>query len=105
LTGRLETLLEKPEIKKWFDGSMHVMNEAEILFDHGKSGRPDRVMMGDGRVFIVDYKFGEQKNERHRQQLKKYRQLIRDMGYGQVNSYLWYVELNEIEEVDAGKTA
>ncbi|MDR3261230.1 MAG: UvrD-helicase domain-containing protein [Tannerella sp.] len=105
LTGRLDALLEQPEIKKWFDGSMHVMNEAEILFDNGKSGRPDRVMMADGRVFIVDYKFGEQKNECHRQQLKKYRQLIRDMGYEQVNSYLWYVELNEIEEVDTGETA
>jgi len=100
LTGRLETLLEKPEIKKWFDGSLHVKNEVEILFDNGKSGRPDRVMMDGNAVFVVDYKFGEQKDEGHRRQVNRYRKLIRDMGYSPVNAYLWYVELNEVEEVN-----
>ncbi|MDR3194781.1 MAG: UvrD-helicase domain-containing protein [Tannerella sp.] len=101
LTERLERLLNKPEIKKWFDGSMRVINEAEILFGNGKSSRPDRIMMADECVYVVDYKFGEQKDDRYCRQINMYRKLIRDMGYRQVNGYLWYVELDEIDEVVA----
>ncbi|MDR2040948.1 MAG: UvrD-helicase domain-containing protein [Tannerella sp.] len=96
---RLERLLSKPEVSRWFDGSIRVLNEAEILFDNGKSGRPDRIMMTDDCVQVVDYKSGEQKDARHRRQISHYCELIRRMGYGRVNGYLWYVELDEIEKV------
>jgi ATP-dependent exoDNAse (exonuclease V) beta subunit len=99
LIGRLESILEAPDVKKWFDGSMSVMNEAEILFDNGNSRRPDRVMMDRGVVYVIDYKFGGYKETRYRQQIKRYRSLIQEMGYQQVNGYLWYVELGEIEAV------
>jgi ATP-dependent exoDNAse (exonuclease V) beta subunit len=98
---RLERLLNRPEVKKWFDGSMCVLNEAEILFDNGKSSRPDRIMKGDDCVYVVDYKFGEQKDTRYRRQVNSYCELIRRMGYRQVHGYLWYVELNEIDEIVA----
>jgi ATP-dependent exoDNAse (exonuclease V) beta subunit len=78
-----------------------VLNEAEILFDNGKSGRPDRVMMADDCVHVVDYKSGERKDARYRRQINHYCELIRRMGYGRVNGYLWYVELDEIDEVVA----
>lgn len=80
---------------------MRVINEAEILFGNGKSSRPDRIMMADECVYVVDYKFGEQKDDRYCRQINMYRKLIRDMGYRQVNGYLWYVELDEIDEVVA----
>jgi ATP-dependent exoDNAse (exonuclease V) beta subunit len=98
---RLEKLLNKPETRKWFDGSMRVLNEAEILFDNGKSGRPDRIMMADDCIHVVDYKSGERKDTRYRRQINHYCELIRRMGYRRVNGYLWYVELDEIEEVVA----
>lgn len=96
---RLKRLLDQPGVKPWFDGSMEVMNEAEILFENGKSRRPDRIMLHNGRVVVVDYKFGEQKDVRHRFQVKRYLHLIREMGYDQVKGYLWYVESDEIESV------
>ncbi|MDR1102622.1 MAG: UvrD-helicase domain-containing protein [Tannerella sp.] len=98
---RLERLLSKPEVKKWFDGSMRVLNEAEILFDNGKSRRPDRVMMADDCIYVVDYKSGEQKDARYRRQINNYCELIRRMDFRRVNGYLWYVELDEIDEVVA----
>ncbi|MDR1454890.1 MAG: UvrD-helicase domain-containing protein [Tannerella sp.] len=98
---RLEKRLNRPEVKLWFDGSMRVLNETEILFDNGKSSRPDRIMIADECIHVVDYKFGEQKEDRHRRQVNGYCELVRRMGYGQVNGYLWYVELDEIEEVVA----
>jgi ATP-dependent exoDNAse (exonuclease V) beta subunit len=103
LTERLDALLKRPEVRGWFDGSMQVMNEVEILSGDGQSYRPDRVMMdGEQRVVVVDYKFGEQKNAAFHRQVKKYLALIRQMGYRHVTGYLWYVERDEIETVQGG---
>ncbi|MDR1381968.1 MAG: UvrD-helicase domain-containing protein [Tannerella sp.] len=99
LKDRLESLLDSEPAKKWFDGSMQVMTEAEILSGRGQSHRPDRIMTdGDSRVTVVDYKSGEQKEMRHHRQIKNYIALIRDMGYRHVDGYLWYITLNEIEK-------
>jgi ATP-dependent exoDNAse (exonuclease V) beta subunit len=98
LLRRIDGLVRSERVEKWFDGSMQVMNEVEILFGKGRSHRPDRVMTdGGGRVVVVDYKFGEQKDPFHRRQVRTYLSLIQDMGYRQVEGYLWYVALDEIE--------
>jgi ATP-dependent exoDNAse (exonuclease V) beta subunit len=101
LKEKLTALIAKEEVKHWFDGSMQVINEAEILSGDGLSYRPDRIMMhenGQG-VVVVDYKSGERKEAaRHRRQIKKYMSLIREMGYRNVEGYLWYVTPNEIEK-------
>lgn len=97
LTERLERLLRTPEVIPWYDGSACVLNEVEILFGKGQTKRPDRVMIRpDGAVVVVDYKFGEKRDERHRGQVRSYLRLIREMGYPSVTGYLWYVELGKI---------
>jgi ATP-dependent exoDNAse (exonuclease V) beta subunit len=96
LTERLEQLLNLPDVKNWFDGTMRVMNEAEILYGDGRSYRPDRIMFDNEQAIIVDYKFGEQETPHDRQQIKKYISLIRETGYRHVIGYLWYIELNKI---------
>ncbi len=101
LAERLERLLRTPEVISWYDGSARVLNEVEILFGKGQTKRPDRVMIRpDGAVAVVDYKFGEKQSERHREQVKAYLGLIREMGYREVTGYLWYVELGKIASVN-----
>jgi CRISPR/Cas system-associated exonuclease Cas4 (RecB family) len=101
LTTRLEKLLVLPDIKEWFDGSMQVMNEMEILYGSGQSYRPDRMMFDGDQAIVIDYKFGEKENPRDRQQVKKYISLIQEAGYQHVKGYLWYIELNKIVPVVA----
>ena len=99
LKDKLTQLTGESTVKHWFDGSMKILNEAEILFDKGQSRRPDRIMIDENNhVLIVDYKFGEQKEKYHLSQIKKYVSLIREMGYHNVEGYLWYITLNEIEK-------
>ena len=100
LTSRLEELLAVPEVAPWYDGSARVLNEVDILFGKGLSRRPDRVMIADGRVVVVDYKFGEHPDKRYHSQVRNYLKLIREMGHEKVDGYLWYVELNKIEAVN-----
>ncbi|MDR2914535.1 MAG: UvrD-helicase domain-containing protein [Tannerella sp.] len=98
LKKKLIALTANNTVKSWFDGSMQVMNETEILFGKGQSRRPDRIMIDkNNRVIIVDYKFGEQKEQYHQRQIKKYISLLHEMDYQNVEGYIWYIALDEIE--------
>lgn len=99
LIARLKDLLGAPGVASWYDGSARVLNEVDILFGKGLSRRPDRVMITADRVIVVDYKFGEHPDKRYHSQVRNYLKLIREMGYEEVEGYLWYVELNKIEVV------
>lgn len=99
LKQRLGNLLDNPEIAPWYNGEARILNEVDILFGNGLSKRPDRVMITGDRVIVVDYKFGEHPDKRYHSQVRNYLKLIRQMGYEQVEGYLWYVELDQIEAV------
>ena len=94
--------LEHPEVREWFGGGwQQVRNESEIILPGSSSTRrPDRVMIGQGRVVAVDYKFGERDAERYRRQMREYLRLLGEMGYEGVEGYLWYVKLGTIEKVE-----
>ena len=97
-----EWALNHPQVKNWYDGSWTLYNECSILFTDAdgqvKTQRPDRVMMKAEQVVVVDFKFGKPQ-DRYRQQVADYMQLLKDMGYPHVEGYLWYVFRNEIEPV------
>ena len=99
LTERLEQLLALLEVHKWFDGSMQVLNEMEILYGNGKSYRPDRIMLDGNHAIVVDYKFGAHENPQDQPQVKKYMSLIQQTGYLHITGYLWYIGLNKIVQV------
>jgi ATP-dependent exoDNAse (exonuclease V) beta subunit len=97
ITSRLHRILSSEKVRSWFNGSLTVMTEASIILPTGAARRPDRIMIGEDEVTVVDYKFGEQ-SSRHRQQAATYRDLLTRMGYANVRSYLWYVMKEIIEE-------
>ena len=103
LRVQIDRALAHPEVREWFGGKWRrVRNEYEIIRP-GKTStrRPDRVMIGDdGRVVVVDYKFGELDPESHRRQIREYMRLLREMGYAKTEGFLWYVRLGKIEKVD-----
>jgi ATP-dependent helicase/nuclease subunit A len=98
IASRVRSMLSSGKVKEWFDGSSAVKTEATIILPSGVARRPDRVMMKDKSVTLVDYKFGEP-SDRHRRQAADYRELLGQMGYENVKSWLWYVEKDLIEEV------
>ncbi len=99
ISDRLRALVRLPSVASWYDGKSRVLNEVDILFDQGASRRPDRVMIRDGKAIVVDYKFGGKEDKRYPAQVRYYLKLIQEMGYKDIKGYLWYVELDKIEEV------
>ena len=91
--------IDQSGVQSWFDGSYKLFNEASIIYRDGgilQTRRPDRVMIKpDGSAIIVDFKFGREREE-HLHQVREYMDLLRKMGYPQVEGHIWYVYTNKI---------
>jgi ATP-dependent exoDNAse (exonuclease V) beta subunit len=83
-------ILENPAISDFFDPAYEVRNEPEIISADGTLYRPDRVLMQQGSVTIIDYKTGKQRDD-HRHQVQKYADLLSDMKYKVDGAYLIYL--------------
>lgn len=92
--------MTNPLITGWFDPGAKIRTEQAILLPQStESYRPDRVVERDGAIEIIDYKFGNQQKQSYIRQLNHYIELLKQMGYSNVNGYIWYVELDEIIKV------
>ena len=96
---QVEGYLSRPGIAAWFDGRYRVVNEREILLPSVHRVRPDRVMIRDKEVIIVDYKFGHVQSSNHEEQLRAYHHSLSSMNYRDVTAYLWYVTLDRVVRV------
>ncbi len=104
ITEEEKTIIEQMFLQakdyKWFDGTYKAYNEKEIVCD-GQAKRIDRIMFGKDEVIIVDYKFTEDKENENKycKQLNEYKQIVSNMGYKNIKTYLWFIG-NEIKEVE-----
>ncbi len=84
------------EQRGWFPDSYdRILNESTLIDGKGGMHRPDRVVISDGKVIIIDYKFGEH-YRKYERQLRGYAELWRRMGYTDVSAFLWYVHTDEV---------
>jgi|WetSurMetagenome_2_1015567.scaffolds.fasta_scaffold00001_130 ATP-dependent helicase/nuclease subunit A len=98
MVHRLRQLVQSPAVKDWFAPGKKIIKEADILLPSGSTKRPDRVLPGDDRVIIIDFKFGEE-NKNYSEQIEEYCKLLTAMGYNNVEGYLWYVDRNKIVKI------
>ncbi len=92
-----------PQVKDWYSGEWTLFNECDIIWQENgelRTRRPDRVMMRNGEIVVVDFKFGKP-NKKYNKQVQGYMQLLVRMGYAapNISGYLWYVEEEIIEKV------
>lgn len=98
-----EMLLERISAhSEWFSPELKTLNEVAIIDSFGNTNRPDRVLVDEeGRVAVIDFKFGEE-DEKYSGQVRRYMRLFREMGYGEVSGYIWYVPIDKIIQVSEG---
>ena len=90
-------------IKDWFDSKWTVINECNIIYKDNdgiiREKRPDRVITDGHNTLVIDYKTGKPNTIAHQEQIRRYMELLSEMGYMNVKGYLWYLRRNDIEEV------
>lgn len=99
----VEKIIALPELKALFEEGLQVDNQREILLNGADAQCPDRVVMKDGIVYIIDYKTGtskdQNKHERNARQVRNYGKLYRQMGYENIEMMLVYLETSEVVRV------
>ncbi len=95
IEARVKALLLTPVIADWFQIGNEVLTEAGILIPKASTRRPDRVIVRDGKTTIIDFKFGDE-NPYYTEQVDQYRTLLKEMGYENIEAFVWYVDNNKI---------
>ena len=95
----IQKLLSQSKVQGWFDDRAKILTERDILVGENKILRPDRVVIRSNAAEVIDYKFGDAESIAHVNQVKKYCEYLKKMGYHPVKGYLWYAMSDMIKEV------
>ncbi|MCT4615854.1 MAG: UvrD-helicase domain-containing protein [Marinifilaceae bacterium] len=94
-----KNLLDSDLVQDWFDKEWKVMNERDILTGKENQYRPDRIIYKDDYAIVIDYKFGNKKSKNYKYQVKKYKDLLFQTGFKNVEGYILYGKLGETEKI------
>jgi ATP-dependent exoDNAse (exonuclease V) beta subunit len=98
LQQTLEDIISHPDARDWFSADWEIRNEADIIRSGGRLLRPDRVMIRGQQAIVVDYKSG-QPDKRYHNQIRKYLEVLREMGYRDVQGFVYYIGEGAVEQV------
>ncbi len=92
-------LIEDDKKRDWFSDEWQTVNERDIILKDGKVYRPDRVILKEGKAIVIDYKTGKEQKEAYNRQIKTYVKALNEIGYRDIEGYIWYLKDNKIEKV------
>ncbi len=99
LRVQASAVLENQELQKLPRSSTQSLSEQTIIDRHGKQYRPDRVLINEKGLTIIDYKFTMEQSSKHIEQVTHYRDLLLEMGYKNVQTYLFYAVTGKLKQV------
>ncbi len=99
----IEDKLSNPQVSDWFSPRWKAFNECSMIYfdpeeQRVKEQRPDRVVYDGKKMIVIDFKTGSEL-EKHKRQVRGYVHLLNDMGYKDVEGYLWYIRNDDIVKV------
>jgi len=92
-------VLQHEALQQLLNNSRQSVSEKSIIDRSGKSYRPDKVLFSDNEVIVIDYKFTQKESPAHIKQVHGYRELLQEMGYPTVSTYLFYARSGELKLV------
>jgi hypothetical protein len=99
ISNEIQKKLSSHPLSDWFSGTYDVKTEEAILSQEGRVKIPDRFMIKGDKVIVLDYKFGNKTEDAHKKQVSHYKNLLRQMGYEDIEAWLWYYYLDELVAV------
>nr|WP_277612686.1 PD-(D/E)XK nuclease family protein [Eudoraea chungangensis] len=90
LRETLYKIVEHPLLKTYFSSNVTIKNESEIITENGLILRPDRIVIQNNKVSVLDYKTGK-KYTKYKEQLYQYADTLVQMGYEVENRILIYI--------------
>ncbi len=92
-------VLNNADLKAILSMATESITEKSIIDAKGKLHRPDRVLITDDEVIILDYKFTLEESDKHIEQIDNYKNLFLAMGFENVKTYLFYAVSGKLKLV------
>jgi ATP-dependent helicase/nuclease subunit A len=99
LRVQASAVLSNKDLQDLLKQGKYSLTEQTIIDTKGKSYRPDKVLITEKGVTIIDYKFTLEESSTHIEQVEHYRQLLLAMGYSNVETYLFYAVTGKLKQV------
>lgn len=95
----LNDAFQIPQVGQWFSHDWRqIITERALMTTEGHIRIPDRILVGDTKTVVIDFKFGKERDE-YRDQITEYANLLSSMKYPPVEAYLYYVESGNIVKI------
>lgn len=91
-------VVNHPQLGQFFNEGLTVRTEAEIVLSNGETIIPDRVVITDNEVAVIDFKTGLP-HSKYTSQINSYKEELMALGYTNVEGYLMYTSTNQVEVV------
>ncbi len=92
-------VLNHPDLQAILSKTTKSITEKSIIDAKGKLHRPDRILITNEEVIVLDYKFTLEESDKHIEQVDTYRNLLTAMGYNNVKTYLFYATTGKLKLV------
>ena len=99
LVIKLKDTLSSEQTINWFNNTYRILNESSILLKQSQIKRPDRVMIGNDHIIVLDYKFTSNHDSKHEMQVKEYMKYVQLIENKTVEGFVWYVIENSLVKV------
>ncbi len=102
---KIQTLFENPLMKLWFSEKVFILKEQKFIQKYEESKIPDRMVIHQEILYIIDFKTGQKYSE-HKEQLLGYENMIQKSNlkviknFHTIRKYLVYIDENEILELN-----
>jgi ATP-dependent helicase/nuclease subunit A len=98
-TQKLDGVLSHPGLLALLNQPGEWLSERSIIAASGETYRPDKVRIAPEGITIIDYKFTQQETTAHERQVTGYKNLLNEMGYHQIDAYLFYALSGNLKKI------
>jgi len=98
LKKEITEIISRPGVADWFSKKYKVINEEALITSHGEIRIPDRVLINDEKLIVVDFKFGK-KHKKYSKQISEYKQILNEVYNKETEAFIYYIENDVIENV------
>lgn len=81
----------------WFSGRYSVKTECPLLLPDGSVLRPDRLMLDENKIILLDYKTGNE-SEKHFDQVRNYAKVLQEAGYETQGCFIYYTQTGVLKK-------
>lgn len=95
LIRELSELFQNSAYTGLFFNAKDILDEQSIIVSEAEELRPDKIIVHENSTYIIDYKTGVP-NSKHQKQVSAYKLALENIGYPNVQCYLYYTSLKEL---------